>query len=71
MYIKEFIPFKDTFSHTVQFTEIKYAFVSDDISGMELSPRYRSEDECRVWYGQVAHELFDEFDVNPTKMLIK
>lgn len=68
MYIKEFIPFKDTCYYPSQFTETKYAFVSDDIPDMELSPRYHSEEECRVWYGQVAHELFDEFDVPMGKL---
>jgi hypothetical protein len=65
MYIKEFVK---TVGKTDKLTE--YAFVSDDVPEMELSPRYRSEEECRVWYGQVAHELFDEFDVKPTEMKI-
>jgi hypothetical protein len=50
---------------------LEYVFVSDDIDNMELSPRYVSEDKCLIWYGQVAHELFDEFDIKPTKMSIK
>ena len=66
MYIKEFIP-----HNPFVFDEhIEYAFVSDDVPEMEFSPRYRSEDECRVWYGHVAYELFDEFDVKPTEMKI-
>jgi hypothetical protein len=62
MYIESFSP-----PSTSTDTQM-YAFVSDDFPEMQLSPKYHSIEACRVWYGQVAHELFDEFDVPMGKL---